>query len=155
MIARTSAGVEAQEFDDLLTRSALFIGFIASASPGAVTLFAHRSAPPGRDSGQILDRVAAILYGVLHRGGLPVNDIRTVSSGYFTDSHDCSVEVTQTSVYVNASCVRWREIPYGILDRDESRRAVVTFEVLGDAPLAGPPPFLWTSVLAYRWISAI
>jgi hypothetical protein len=95
------------------------------------------------------------LHDVLHRGGLLVNDIRIVSGGYFSDSHDCSAEVTQTSVYVDASYLRWREIPYGIADRDESRRAVVTMEVRGDAPLAGPPPLLWTSLLAHRWISAI
>jgi len=58
---------------------------------------------------------------------------RTVSGGHLSDSRGCSAEVPQTSVYVDASYMRWRRIPYGILDHDEPGSPVVTMEALCDA----------------------
>jgi hypothetical protein len=143
------------EFDDLATPMALSIGFIACASLGALALYAHRSAHPGCDGGPTLDRVAEILRNDFHLDSIFVNDVKTVSGGFFSDSHDCSAQVTEIRGNVNASGMRWREVRYRIGYRDQSQRPIITVEMGDYVPLAGPPPSLWTRLLAYLGISAI
>ena len=96
-----------------------------------------------------MDRVSAILRNDFHLDSLLMNNVRTVSGGYFSDSRDCSAEVTQIRGNVDASGMPWRAVRYQVVDRDKPRRPTITVELGGSVPLAAKVPSLWKRVLAY------
>lgn len=130
-------------------RTILSIGVFAVASLGAATLYVHGSGPPTCDSDRAIARVYAVLRDQFHMDSMFVNNIETVSGGFFSDQHECSAEVTQIRSHVNASDMPWRAIRYWIAPTDRSGQATVTVELNGAIPLAGPPPSLWHRLAAY------
>jgi hypothetical protein len=110
----------------LTTRMVLSIGLVAFASLGAATLYAHRNAPSTCTSDWTLSRVSVILRDNFHLDSIIVNHIRTVSGGFFSDSHDCTAEVTEIKGGEDASGMAWQEIRYRVVDQDGSRPSLVT-----------------------------
>jgi hypothetical protein len=137
------------EFDDLTTRMVLSIGFVAFASLGAASLYVHRNAPPTCTSDWTLGKVSEILRDNFHFDSIIVNHIRTVSGGFFSNTHDCAAEVAEIRGEEDASGMAWREIRYRIVRPDESRPSAVTVELGNHVPLAPQTPSLWTRLLAY------
>jgi hypothetical protein len=124
-------------------RTALSIGLVAFASLGAAGLYAHRYAAPACDSEQALGRVYEIPRDEFHFDSVLVNNITTVSGGFFSDRHECSAEVTEIRGNVNASDMPWREVRYWIVPGDKSERSAITVRLGGGVPLAEPTPSLW------------
>lgn len=135
--------------NELLTRNALSIGLVAAALLGGPGFYAHERASPACDSEQAMDRVSAILRNDFHLDSLLMNNVGTVSGGYFSDSRDCSAEVTQIRSNVDASGMPWRAIRYRIVDRDKSQNPAITVELGGSVPLAAKVPSRWKRLLAY------
>jgi hypothetical protein len=135
--------------NELLTRNALSIGLVAFALLGAFGFYAHERASPACDSEQAMGRVSVILRNDFHLDSLLMNNVRTVSGGYFSDSHDCSAEVTQIRGNVDASGMPWRAIRYRILVRDKAQSPAITVELGGSVPLAAKVPSRWKRLLAY------
>jgi hypothetical protein len=127
----------------------LSIGFVAFASFAAAGLYAHRDAPPTCDSEQALSRVGEVMRDEYHLDSTFLNNIRTVSGGFFSDSHECSAEVTEIRGNVNASDMPWREVRYQIVRREKSEHADITVRLGGAVPLAGPSPSLWARLIAH------
>jgi hypothetical protein len=134
--------------DELLTRNMFSIGLVAVAAAGALGLYAHERASPACDSEQAMDRVSTILRNDFHLDSLLMNDVTSVSGGYFSDSRDCSAAVAQIRSNVDASSMAWRAIRYRVVYRDKSRHPVVTVELGGSVPLAAKVPSLWKRLLA-------
>lgn len=126
----------------------LAFGIVAAAAAGGLALYVHRDAPPACDSEQALHGVSDILRDQFHLDSLFVNNIATVSGGWFSDRHECSAEVASIRGNVDASAMPWRSIQYQIDRRDKSRRAVISVRLGGDVPLAKPQPSLWERLLA-------
>jgi hypothetical protein len=137
------------EFDELTTRMVLSIGFVAFASLGAATLHVHGNAAPTCTSDWTLGKISEILRDNFHLDGIIVNHIRTLSGGFFSNTHDCAAEVAEIRGDEAASSMAWREIRYRIVHQDESRPSAVTLELGDHVPLAVQTPSLWTRLLAY------
>jgi len=137
------------EYAELTTRMVLSIGFVAFASLGAATLYVHRNASPACTSDWTLGKVSEILRDNFHLDSLIVNHIRTVSGGYFSNTHDCAAEVAEIRGDEAASGMAWREIRYRVVHQDESQPSAVTLELGNHVPLAAQTPSLWTRLLAY------
>jgi hypothetical protein len=135
--------------DELLTRNTLSIGLVALAAVGALGLYARERASPACDSEPAMDRVSAILRNDDHLDSLLMNNVRTVSGGYFSDSRDCSAEVTQIRGNVDASGMKWRAVQYRIVYRDRSQGPAITVQMGGSVPLAAKVPSLWKRLLAH------
>jgi hypothetical protein len=148
LCASKSASTVDREFK-LTTRMVLSIGLVAFASLGAATLYVHRNAPPTCTSDWTLGRVSEILRDNFHLDSIIMNHIATVSGGFFSDSHDCTAEVTKIRSGEDASGMAWQEIRYRIVHQDESRTSAVTLELGDHVPLAPQTPSLWARLLAY------
>jgi hypothetical protein len=135
--------------NELQTRNTFFIGLVALAAAGAVALYAHEQASPACDSEQAMDRVSVLLRNNFHLDSLLMNNVRTVSGGYFSDRRECSAEVTQIRGNVDASGMKWRAVRYRIVYQDKSRRPAITAELGGSVPLAAKVPSLWKRLLAH------
>ena len=118
-------------------RMTLSIGFVAFASVAAAGLYAHRDAPPTCDSEQALSKVGEVLRDEYHLDSTFLNNIQTVSGGFFSDSHECSAEVTPIRGNVNASDMPWREVQYQLEQREKPERFSITVNLGGAVPLPG------------------
>lgn len=127
---------------------ALSFGFAVAALLGAA-LYAHRNAPPSCTSQDALVRVSAILRDQYHLDSVFMNDVRTVSNGFFGDTYQCSAEVTQIQGNVNASSMPWREVVYRIVYRGRFEPPAITVDLGGAVPLASPEQPFWTRLLAH------
>ena len=137
------------EFDELTARMALLIGIAAAASLGAAGLYAHESAAPTCDSEPAQGRVYRVLRDQFHLDSIFVNNVRTISGGFFSGSHECSADVTTIRGNVNASDMPWQEIRYRIVLQDQSQPFALTVNLGSHVPLADPPPSFWTRLLAH------
>lgn len=124
-------------------RTVLPVCFVAFALLAAAALYAHLTAAPACGSDAALRRVSEILRDQFHFDSTFVNNVRTVSGGYFSDSHECSAQVTQIRGNVSASDMPWRELRYWIAQRDAAMPPDITVKVGGGTPLAAPPPSIW------------
>ena len=115
---------------------------VVFACAGGSALYLHGDAPPGCDSEPALRKVTDILREQFHLDGVFVNNVSTVSGGWFSDRHECSAEVAAIRGNVNASDMAWREIRYQI------DRQAITVTLGGDVPLAKPALSLWERLLA-------
>ena len=86
------------------------IGLVAFVLLGATGLYAHMRAAPGCDSGQAQRTTYQILRDKFHFDSVFMNDIRTVSGGYFSDQRECAAQVTEIRGNVNASDMPWHEL---------------------------------------------
>ena len=127
----------------------LFVGLAVSGSAGPVVLYMHRDAPLTCDSQQALNQVSKVLRDEYHFDSTLINGVKTVSGGFFSHSHRCSAEVVQIRGTVNASDMPWREVRYQIVRLEKSVDSDITVSLGGNVPLAGPPPSLWTRLLAH------
>ena len=133
----------------MTVRTILLIGLAVSGSAEAVALYIHRNAPLTCDSEQALDRVSKVLRDEYHLDSTLINGVRTISGGFFSDSHECAAEVTQIRGNVNASDMPWREVRYEIVRREKSAPSDITVSLGGAVPLARPTPTLLTRLLAH------
>ena len=132
----------------MTTRMALSIGFVAVTSLGAAALYIRKDVPPACTSDWSLNRVAEILRDDFHLDSVLINNVRTVSGGFFSHSHDCSAEVAEVRGSVDASDMSWRGLRYRIVHQDAAQSATVTVELAGQVPLAPEAPSFWTRLLA-------
>src|ERR1035441_8411151 len=139
--------VAAWEFDELTARMALSISVVAFASLGSVVLYLHGGAAPTCDSELAKRSVYKALRDDFHLSGILLNNVGTVSGGFFSDSHDCSAEVAEIKGNVNMGDMPWREIRYRIVLHGKS--PVVAVEMGGHVPFAPSAPSLCTRLLAY------
>ena len=123
--------------------------FVAFTSLGAAGLYAHRNAPPTCDSEQAWRKLSDVLRDAYHLDGMFLNNVETVSGGFFSDNHECSAEIAPIRGNVNASDMPWREIRYRIEQRDNSGRFSITVKLGGAVPLAVPSPSPWARLLAH------
>ena len=137
------------ELFELTVRMALPVGFVVLASAGAVGIYAYKDAVPTCDSKQVQSRVYEILRDEFHIESIFVNDIRTVSGGFFSDRRECSAEFASIRGNVNASDMPWREVLYQIEQCVKSEEISITVKLGSDVPLAKPTPSLWSRLLAY------
>jgi hypothetical protein len=137
------------EFDDLMRRMTLSIAFVAVALLGAAALYVHRLAPPTCGSELALDRISRILRDDFHLDSIIANNVRTVSGGFFSDSHDCSAEIAEVRGDVDASVMPWREIRYRIVHQDKPPSFGITVELGDRVPLEPQNPSLWQRLLAH------
>ena len=124
-------------------RTVLPVCLVAFALLAAAALYAHLAAAPACNSDAALRRVSDILRDQFHFDSTFVNNVRTVSGGYFSDSLECSAQVTQIRGNVSASDMPWRELRYWIARRDAAMPSDITVKVGGGTPLAPPPPSIW------------
>ena len=137
--------------DDVTTsRLLLSLGLAAVVSLGAVAVYAHARATPPCDDEQVMGRVDNILRDRFQFDSILVNNIRTLSGGYFSDRHECLAEVTPIRGNINASDMPWREMRYSVAHGDPPERFVVTVTLGGAVPLAEPKPPLWKRLLGYQ-----
>jgi hypothetical protein len=127
---------------------ALTVGFVAVASLGAAALYMHRKASPSCTSVQALDRVSEILRDDFHLDTVLMNNITTVSGGFFSGSNDCSAEITAIRGSVDASALPWQQLQYRIVHQDKRQGFEVTVELGGRVPLAQPGPSFWERLRA-------
>ena len=137
------------EFGLLIARMALSIGLVAVASLGAATIYEHRNAAPACTNEWTLGRISEILRDKFHLDSIIVNDIRTVSGGFFGSSHDCTAEVAEIRSGEDAASMVWQEIRYRIVHQDGSEPSAITLELAGRVPLAPQPRSVWTRLLAH------
>ena len=131
----------------MTVRKALWIVVAAFAVLAGVVLYIHKSAAAECDSEPALGRVYAILRDQFHLDSIFLNDVKTVSGGYFSDSQDCSAEVTEIKGNVTMVDMPWREITYRVGGHEDSPDVTVTLG--GSVPLAPEPPSRWTRLLAH------
>lgn len=105
--------------------------------------FLDSQASPGCASEPALRQVTDALREQFHLDGVFVNNIRTVSGGWFSDRRACSAEVAEIRGNVNASDMAWREIQYRIDQAENAERPSVAVTLGGAVPLAKPVPSLW------------
>jgi hypothetical protein len=132
---------------DLRAR-ALVIALIAVALPGAAALHAFGTAVSACNSEAALARVYAILHDESHLDSVLLNDIHTVSGGFFSDRYECSAQVVEIRGNVNASDMPWRALRYRIERGARSEHPKVTATLGGGIPLAVPSPSLWQRLLS-------
>lgn len=126
----------------------LVAGLAVFASLGAIALYLHGDAAPACDSEAALGRVSAILRDQFHLDSLFVNNIGTVTGGYFAKHRECAAEIASIRGDVDASDMHWREIHYRIDQPDKSVAATIAVQLGGPVPLAPPAKSLWERLLA-------
>jgi len=149
LCATRSAIAVSWEFNDLMGRLALPIGFVAAASIGAVVLYVHAVALPTCGSKLALDRISGILHDDFHLTSILTNNVRTLSGWFLSDSRDCSAEVAEVRGDVDASDMSWREMRYRIVHLDQPPSFGITVELGDRVPLEPTRPSLWARLLAH------
>lgn len=122
---------------------------LAVLAGSATAAYLHRNAPPGCGSDTALGQVYAALRDRFHMESVFLNDIRTVSGGWFSDHDECSAEVTEIRGNVAASGMPWRRVRYQIAHLEAAPYAAVTVALGGSVPLAPKAPTFWQRVWAY------
>src|SRR5580658_182384 len=100
------------EVDDRMARMVLSAGFVALALLGALGFYLAHEAAPSCDSEPALHAVTDILRDQFHLDGIFVNNITTVSGGWFSIRRECSAEVAAIRGNVNAADMPWRSVQY-------------------------------------------
>ena len=113
---------------------------------GAGVLYAHRNAPPSCRDRDVIAKVSDILHGRFHLESIFLNDVQTVSNGYFGDSYACLAEVAEIKGNVNASSMDWRQVSYRIVSRGAG--ADVTVDLGEAVSLAPPQKSFWARLFA-------
>ncbi len=130
-------------------RTARLLGLVAFVLLGAIGLYAHIRAAPDCDSDQAQRTTYQVLRDEFHFDSVFMNDVRTVSGGYFSDRRECAAQVTEIRGNVNASDMPWHQLRYWIARNDNAARADITVKVGGAMRLAAPPLPLWQRLLAW------
>jgi hypothetical protein len=133
----------------LKARIILAAGLACVASLGAAGFYAARVAAPACDSEPALHAVTGILRDQFHLDGIFLNNINTVSGGFFGGRRECSAEVAAIRGNVNASDIPWRSIRYQIDQPNRSEGPVFAVQLGGDVPLAKQTPSFWERLLAH------
>ena len=128
----------------MAVRLVLGLAAVGVALLGAAWWYANRDGPPACESDQALHGVTVILRDQFQLDGVFVNNIRTVTGGWFSDQRDCSAEVAVIRGNVNASDMAWRGIQFHI-----GSDAAVSVRLGGDVPLAKPGLSWWERLLAH------
>ena len=117
---------------------------------GGVAAHLRASAAPACSSNAALGQVYAALRDRFHLESVFLNDIRTLSGGWFSSRYDCSAEVTEIRGNVTASGLPWRAVRYQIVRRETSPYADVTVSVGGNVPLAPGRRSLWQRLFGWQ-----
>ena len=128
---------------------ALAAGCGLVAAIGAVGLGLYMNAAPACDNTRTLGRVYDIMRDDFHQQSIFLNDVKTVSGAWFSESRDCAADVTPIRGNENASTSQWREIRYHVAHPEKSQPLAVIVTLGGDVKLAPPQPSLWRRLLAY------
>lgn len=137
------------EFATLFPPMARYIVLFVIAVLGAAGIYAHSIAAPGCDSEQAQNKVYDILHDRFHLNSIFINNVRTLSGGWFSDSHDCLAQVVEIRGNVSASDMPWRELRFHVMREEAAHPMTVTVNVGGPVPLAEPPPSLWERLFAW------
>jgi hypothetical protein len=130
-------------------RGIMTCGVVVLVVAGAAVLFLNSNAPPGCDNEPALHKVTDLLREQQHLDGVFVNNIMSLSGGWFSDRRECSAEVAVIRGNINASDLPWREIRYRI-NRPVGSADPEVSVTLGEAvPLAKPTASLWERLLAW------
>ncbi len=132
-----------------MTRMVLPVAVATLASAGLALLYLHRTAAPACGSEPAMGKVYEVLRSEFHLDSILVNDVRTISGGFFSNGHNCAAEVTEIRGNINASNMPWREIRYRIVQQETPQRTVITVELGSYVALSPPAPSLWNRLLAY------
>ena len=127
----------------MTARGTLPVAFVAVGVIVAGGVYAKQWAAPGCDSEAALRQVSDILRQQFQYDSTFVNNVRTVSGGYFSERRECSAEVTQVRGNISASDMPWRDLRYSIAQRDASTPPEMTLQIGGDIPLAPARQSLW------------
>lgn len=133
----------------MIFRNAFVACLAAAALLVGAGMYLHRNAPPACTSDEALGLAYATLRDRFHLESVFLNDIRTLSGGYFSDHYDCSAEVTEIRGNIAASGMPWRAVRYQIAHQEAAPDTVVTVELGGGVPLAPKQKTFWQRVLAY------
>jgi len=93
--------------------------------------------------------VYEILRSDFHVESIFLNNVKTDSGGVFSDSRDCSAEITPIRGNESASTLPWREMRFRVVRQGKSQPPAITVELGGEVPLAPPQLSLWRRLLAY------
>jgi hypothetical protein len=126
------------------------IGCAVLLSAGAFAAHLHSKAPPACGSDEALGQVYAALRDRFHLESIFLNDIRTLSGGWFSAQYDCSAQVTEIRGNIAASGMPWRAVRYQIVRRKTAPYAGVTVSLGGSVPLAPKRPSFWQRVFGQR-----
>ena len=113
---------------------------------GAGVLYAHRNAPPSCRDRDVITRVSDILHDQFHLDSIFLNDVTTVSDGFFGDSYECWAQVAEIKGNLNAGNMPWRAVAYRIVSRGRDAEPTITVELRGTVPLA-PPQTFWARLM--------
>jgi len=123
-------------------------GLVALVAIGAAALYVHMGAAPTCENERAVVRVSRILHDDYHLDSVFMNNVKTVTGGYFSDSRDCSAEIAQIKGGENASTLPWREIRYRIVSQGKSEPPAVTVQLGDNVPLAPPVLSFWERLRA-------
>jgi hypothetical protein len=133
----------------LKARGIVTAALVVFAALGVGGFYAARDAAPACDSETALHAATDLLRDRYHLDGIFVNNIGTVSGGWFDRRRECSAEIAAIRGNVNASDMPWRSIHYQIDQRGEAERPVVTVQLGGDVPMAKKTRSFWERLLAH------
>jgi HD-like signal output (HDOD) protein len=119
----------------------VIIFFAAVAAGGGLT-YLHRHAPPGCAAEVTLDRVSAALRTQWQLPSVIVENVRTVSSGFFGNRYECSADVARLLSGVAASDMEWHQVRYSSERPGSSPLTVVSVTVGPAIPLPPSRSFL-------------
>lgn len=122
---------------------ALSAGLFVLVALGAAAVYVHDSGPPSCTSEPVLNQVYAELHDQFHLDSIFLNDIRTVSGGYFADRFACTAEVATIKGNQDVSTLPWRAVRYGIVQQDAPPGFAVTVELGGVTPFVRRKPSFW------------
>ena len=125
-------------------------GVAAAVVVGGIAAYLRAGAAPACGSDAALGQVYAALHDRFHLESIYLNDIRTVSGGWFSGRYDCSAEVTEIRGNIAASGMPWRAVRYQIVRRETAPYADVTVSLGGSVPLAPERKSFWQRVFGRR-----
>jgi hypothetical protein len=130
-----------------MARMLLTAGIVALIALGAAGFYMAGEAAPSCGDEQVVHTMTDTLRGQFHLDGLFVNNITSVSGGFFSDRRQCSAEVAEIR-NMKASDMPWRSVQYRIERRRDSDRPAISVQMGGSVPLAKPGPSFWEQLMA-------
>jgi len=118
----------------------------AAVIMGGAAAYLRSDAAPACGSDAALGQVYAALRDRFRLESVFLNDIKTLSGGYFSGHRDCAAEVTEIRGNVAASGMAWRAVRYQIVRREAAPYADVTVSLGDSVPLAPERRSLWQRV---------